>query len=90
VTVGSFNSVGMPLPDGRTELDPKILLIMKTFGATPSQKQIAATDVLNTELKSLMGINFDIQPIPVLVPKASISTSMNRGAAEQNRIDFRE
>ncbi len=88
VTVGSFNSVGTPLPDGRIELNPKILAIMRTFGATPSQNQVAAADVLNSELKSLAGINFDIQPLPVQVPKVSISESMNRSPVEH--IDFRE
>jgi hypothetical protein len=92
VTVGSFDSVGMPLADGRIELDPTILKIMKTFGATPVKEQIndPKSIALQTKLQSLMGINFDIQPIPVLVPKASISASLNRGQAERNRIDFRE
>ena len=58
--------------------------------AESKNKSTIRIDALNTELKSLVGINFDIQPMPVLVPKASISTSMNRGHAEQNRIDFRE
>jgi hypothetical protein len=90
VTVGSFNSVGSPLPDGRIELDPKILAIMKTFGAKPVDAQLGDAQTLNTAVKSLAGINFDVQPIPVQVPKASLSQSMNRGKSEVERIDFRE
>ncbi|MCC6124876.1 MAG: hypothetical protein IT426_07940 [Pirellulales bacterium] len=90
VTVGSFNSVGSPLPDGRIELDPKILAIMKTFGAKPVDAQLGDEQTLNTAVKSLAGINFDVQPIPVQAPKASLSASLNRGRGEVERIDFRE
>jgi hypothetical protein len=88
VTVGSFESVGTPLPDGRIELNPKILAIMKTFGAKPINAEIGDAETLNTAVKSLAGINFDIQPLPVLVPKISIGESISRGSAEH--IDFRE
>jgi hypothetical protein len=89
VTVGSFDSIGMPLPDGRTDLNPKILNIIRTFGGTPSKKQVAASEALNVELRSLVGINFDIQPMPVVAPKASVSSTI-RSASAQDRIDFRE
>jgi len=88
VTVGSFNSVGTPLPDGRIELNPKILAIMKTFGAKPVSDQIGNADSLNMAVKSLAGINFDVQPIPVQAPKVSLSASLNRAPVEH--IDFRE
>jgi hypothetical protein len=90
VTIGSFNSVGTPLADGRIELNPTILRIMQNFGAKPVKDQINDPNsiALNAEPKSLVGINFDIQPLPVQVPKISLSESMNRGTAE--RIDFRE
>ena len=74
VTVGSFNSVGMPRLDGRTEINPAIHLIMKTFGAESKMLPGQTTPV--TPLKSLVGIPFDIQPIPVQVPKRSISTAL--------------
>ncbi|MGA2033639.1 MAG: hypothetical protein ABSG68_15400, partial [Thermoguttaceae bacterium] len=35
VTVGSFNSVGTPRTDGKTEINPAIYTIIKTFGAAP-------------------------------------------------------
>jgi hypothetical protein len=36
-----------------------------------------------------VGINFDIQPMPVVAPKASVSSTI-RSASAQDRIDFRE
>ncbi|MHB8899600.1 MAG: hypothetical protein ACYC6Y_12710 [Thermoguttaceae bacterium] len=74
VTVGSFESVGSPRPDGKIELDPKLLRIMQVFGAEnsgplPGQPQGVM------EPKTLVGIPFDMQPIPVEVPRASISAS---------------
>ncbi len=102
VTVGSFNSMGTPLPDGRTDLDPRIVQIIDTFRAKPSDKIIndpaaqgpfrySGSDLaLKAETKSLVGINFDIQPIPVQVPKMSLSAGLSRRPAEREKIDFRE
>ena len=36
VTVGSFNSVGTPRPDGRIEINPQMHDIMQRFSATPA------------------------------------------------------
>jgi hypothetical protein len=74
VTVGSFNSVGTPREDGRTEINPEIYKIMNTFGA--EQKTLPGQTTPITPLKTLVGIPFDIQPIPVEVPKRSISVAM--------------
>jgi hypothetical protein len=76
VTVGNFESVGTPRPDGRTEINPSIYKIMKTFGAESKTLPGQTTPV--TPLKTLRGIPFDIQPIPVQVPKRSISMAMQR------------
>jgi hypothetical protein len=74
VTVGSFNSTGLPRSDGRIEINPEIHRIMKTFGAEPTTLPGQTTPV--TPLKTLAGIPFDIQSIPVQVPKRSISMAM--------------
>lgn len=76
VTVGSFNSVGTPRPDGRTEIDPDVHRIMKTFGAEQTTLPGQASPV--TPLKTLIGIPFDIQPIPVQVPKRPASFAFRR------------
>jgi hypothetical protein len=83
VTVGSFNSVGMPRSDGRTEINPEIHQIMKRFGAETTTLPGQETPV--TPLKTLVGIPFDIQPIPVEVPKRSISVAL-RGDERGERL----
>jgi len=77
VTVGSFDSVGAPRADGRTEINPKIHAIMRTFGA--QQATIPGKQGAVPTVKSFVGIPFDIQPIPVLAPKRSISREMAGG-----------
>ena len=73
VTVGSFNSMGTPRADGKIEINPQIHTIMQTFGAQPAPGLPAGV----RPLKSLVGIPFDSQPIPVEVPKRSISREMS-------------
>jgi hypothetical protein len=81
VTVGSFDSVGTPLPDGRIDLNPVIVIIMKTFGSIGGF--VAEKPGLQTAGKSLAGIPFDLQPMPVEVPRRSISTEINRSQSER-------
>jgi hypothetical protein len=84
VTVGSFNSTGTPRADGRIEINPDIHKVMTTFGADPKegenlQNALKASGLdkqtLAMPVKSLIGIPFDIQPLPVQVPKRPISTA---------------
>jgi hypothetical protein len=79
VTVGSFNSVGSPRADGRIEINPRIHVIMQTFGAEPVDLPGQATGAWT--LKSFVGLPFDIQPIPVEVPRRSIGAAL--GGARQ-------
>jgi hypothetical protein len=74
VSVGSFNTVGTPRQDGKTELNPQILRIMNAYkaGSTPGSNQGYAP-------KSISGIPFDVQPIPVEVPQVSIATDYSFG-----------
>ena len=78
VTVGSFDSVGAPRPDGKIEINPKIHAIMKTFGAAQPSTPGAASGGI--QRKKLVGIQFDVQPIPVEVPRRSISSDYSRDA----------
>jgi hypothetical protein len=77
VTVGSFDSVGTPRADGKIEINPEIHKIMKTFGAEATT--LPGQSVPVTPLKTLVGIPFDIQPIPVQVPKRSFSMAFRSG-----------
>ncbi len=72
VTVGSFQSVGRSLPDGKLELNPEILQVIRKFGATrgPDGKIVP---------RSLVGIPFDPYPIPIRVPRRSPALDYGRG-----------
>ena len=77
VTIGSFESVGLPRADGKIEINPKIHSIMKTFGARP----VSATPNSSPgafQPKSFAGIPFDLQPTIVHVPKRSLSNAYRR------------
>jgi hypothetical protein len=76
VTVGSFDSVGTPRADGKIEIDPRVHDTIRKFGA--SQVKVMEKPSGAMMPKSLVGIPFDIQPIPVLVPKRSISRELAR------------
>ncbi len=71
VTVGSFETVGHPLPNGRIDLLPAIHQIMVTYGA---ERSPLPNHGQGMRPKSLDGIPFDVQPLPVVVPRRSISS----------------
>jgi hypothetical protein len=73
VTVGSFNSVGSPRADGKLEINPNVHALMKQFAA----EQVPGGGM---KPKTFGGIAVDIQPIPVQVPKRSISSDYSRAA----------
>jgi hypothetical protein len=89
VTVGSFNSVGTMGADGQPQFSPEVKRIVQTFGTevdtTPAiqngVKNLSNVDqrTLPTavkELKKVVGISFDVQPIPIEVPKRAFSVAM--------------
>jgi hypothetical protein len=74
VTVGSFQSVGSPRPDGKTEINPSILALISAYG--PKRQALpgpGGQNVTGLEPRTLAGIPFDVQPIPVRVPRRSIA-----------------
>lgn len=75
VTVGSFDSVGTPRPDGKIEINPQIHELMNRFKAEPAKVPGAGP-----QAKTLVGIPFDPQPIPVMVPRRAISADYRRDA----------
>lgn len=78
VTVGSFDSVGTPRPDGKIEINPKVHAIMELFRAQPATMPGAGP-----KAKTLVGIPFDPQPVPVEVPRRSITADYGRAAASR-------
>jgi len=77
VTVGSFNSVGIPRPDGKTEINPAVHKIMQTFA--PQRTPTGAPGKQRTLTK--MNIPLDLQPMPVKVPQQSVTQSYSQTLA---------
>ncbi|HVC92864.1 MAG TPA: hypothetical protein VND64_04190 [Pirellulales bacterium] len=70
VTVESFDSVGTPRADGQMEMNPKLLKIIETFSA--EKKIVPGRQPQIGTPKSIVGIPFDIQAIPIEVPSRSV------------------
>ena len=73
VTIGSYHSMGQQRSDGSTEINPAIHRIMQRYGA--QQQTVSNSGVSGLFPKSLAGIPFDVQPVPVEVPKPSIGSA---------------
>jgi hypothetical protein len=78
VTVGSFDSVGSRREDGKIEINPAIHTIMLTFGAETTVEPGKMPEV--GKAKKLAGIPFDVQPMPVEVPRRNVSNAYSRTA----------
>ena len=82
VTIGSFASVGTPRRDGKIEIDRGVLAILNRYGSSdnassPSSANLGQQKMITT--KAMDGIPFDPQPIPIEVPRQSISSQVARG-----------
>lgn len=77
VTVGSFDSVGSPREDGKTEINPAIHQLLSKYAAPTTPPVGQPPGALCT--RSLEGIPFDPQPVIVEVPQTLISSSYERG-----------
>jgi len=76
VTVGSFDSVGTQRGDGKIEINPRMLKIIKQFGAGAEVTPGGPAKV--GEAKKVAGIPLDVQPVPVEVPRATFSNAYAR------------
>jgi len=72
VAVGSFEWVSAPRRDGKDELNPAVHRIMQVYGPR-KQNLPGASGLAGLQPRSLDGIAFDIQPLPVQVPRRSIA-----------------
>lgn len=88
VTVGSFDSMGTPRADGKTEINPAIYKSMGIFKGKPISNVVGMPGGAMKPEKMgpfpEVGIKselfFDIQPMPVAVPRRSISAAYSRNA----------
>lgn len=74
VCVGSFDSIGVSLPDGTLQLDPRIQQVIVKFAPDVSTGGAP---------KTLLGIPFDVRPIPVYVPKRSLGADYAKGSSSR-------
>ncbi len=81
VTIGSFEGVGNPLPDGRIDLNPAIHKLMVTYGA---QRSPLPNRGQGMQPRELDGIPFDVQPLPVVVPRRSLSSDYAVGVNDRH------
>ncbi len=81
VTIGSFDSIGTPRPDGKIDINPAIYQIMQTYGADRTPLP-GLGGQLALRPKSLAGITFDAQPLPVETPRPSIGAAYSNGNRE--------
>ena len=75
VTVGGFDWIYKRLADGQNQFNPKIQAVIDRFG--PKQTHLGG-QTGGMAQQTLLGIPFDLKPIPVYVPKRSISTAYSR------------
>ena len=75
VCIGSFDSVGNPRPDGKTEINPAVHRLMQQYGPEQVPDPSGRTGQFGLRPRSLAGIPFDVQPLPVMVPKQSLAAS---------------
>jgi hypothetical protein len=77
VTIGSFNEIGQPRPDGKTEINPAVHRIMKDYGPIEQPRPGSNQIELYARVDKSSGARFDPQPMPVEVPRQSIAAAYN-------------
>ena len=75
VTVGGFEFVGTPRADGKIEINPAIHEMYDLFGAGVTS---AGGRSVTNPAKTLAGIPFDVQPVAIEVPRATLSSAYQR------------
>jgi hypothetical protein len=75
VAVGSFDSVGAPGPDGQVQYSAPVRQIVERFGIQKVQEPGRPPEF---KMRSCIGIFFDAQPIPIEVPRRSISRQLGQ------------
>jgi hypothetical protein len=87
VAVGSFNAVGTPRPDGKTEINPTIYDLMRKYGSDPNASH-SDTGLIGMGQKSVQvtldgkrkPVLLDVQPVPIEVPRRSISSDFQQAS----------
>ena len=82
VTVGNFESVGTPQPDGKIELTPEIYRIIQRYGSDQASTGVpTAGGSIKAQAWRVEGgksVPFDVTPVPIEVPRRSIAADYRR------------
>ncbi|QDT09922.1 hypothetical protein [Planctomycetes bacterium K23_9] len=71
VTIGSFDSLGTPMPNGGFQYNPEIRRVMQKYSAFNSQIARTIPGKNGIAANHAAMIPFDVQPTPIAVPKPS-------------------
>lgn len=74
VTVGSFTSVGRPRPDGKIEMNPAVYREIQRYKGRNSN----LGGIVRVKPVVIDGINCDVQPQPVMIPRQSATAEYSR------------
>jgi hypothetical protein len=77
VTIGSFQEVGQPRPDGKIEINPVVHKIMQDYGPIEHPKPGTNQVEMYARVEKSCNIRFDPQPMPVEVPRQSLAAAYN-------------
>jgi hypothetical protein len=83
VCVGSFNSLGTERSDGKTEIDRDVLRVIDVYRATQDNIPGLAGVMSPKSLPELTDCPFDLQPVPVEVPRVSAISHITRGQSQR-------
>jgi hypothetical protein len=75
VTVGNFTEVGAAQPNGQMQYTPQVRRIIDGFGIQQVEEPGKPPQF---KMRSCIGIFFDAQPIPIEVPRRSISRQLGQ------------
>ena len=82
VTVGSFDWVANPSPDGRDQMNPAVHQVIEKFKAQP--KRLPGKAAAELQPRIIAGAPCDIQPVPIMVPGKTASSAF-RTVGHTNR-----
>lgn len=75
VTVGSFDTLGRELPNGAIDINPAMLTVIRSYG--PIERPVG-NGYKGIQPRTEAGLPFDVQPMPMEVPRASIAADYAR------------
>jgi hypothetical protein len=76
VTIGHFDSEGTPLANGAIDINPQMLRVIQQYRAV--QTPIPGRGLMGMQPRTEAGVAFDVQPVPMAVPRRSVAADYAR------------